>query len=110
MKGVQERIAIVEQVAASAHKRVDGHDREILSLREARHQHSNMLQAHEGTLHTHNTILTGINSSVEKLSDVVGSLSKSVDKIVWLFAGGMFIGSMIIAAILYMGKEFFKLW
>ena len=74
---MHERVITVEASASSAHKRIDtieqNHWREILSLRDTRHEHSNMLQNHDG-------MLGGLANSIVKLEKSIDNLGASTDK------------------------------
>lgn len=89
---------------------VSTHEIEIKSLRDARHDHAGLLQNHAGILQGHSSIISGISDSVEKLADVVGKLALSVNKIIWLFTGGMIVGSALLGVIVYISKEMLGLW
>lgn len=71
MKDIRERVAVVEQVAASSHKRIDKHDEEIINLRDSRHEHANQIQRQIGITDTHTSILSGIEGAVDKLTQAV---------------------------------------
>ncbi len=102
-KTIKERLSHVETI-------IESHAGEIKGLRDSRHEHAGQLQNHAGILSAHSTIISGISTSVDKLADVVGKLSNSVNKIIWLFTGGMMVGSALLAAILYFAKEILKVW
>lgn len=95
MRDVKERIARVEQVAASSHKRLDEHGAEIKSLRESRHEHANLL-------HNHTGILAGMNTSVNELTVAVGKISNIINKAIWMSLGGMAVGTTLIGVLGYM--------
>lgn len=103
MKNLKERVASVEQIASSAHKRIDKQDVEIESLRDSRHEHSNIIHNHAG-------IIAGISNSVDNLIKAVSGLTMQVNKIIWLFGGGMAVGSTLLIVVIYIAKEILKLW
>ena len=63
-----ERLAVVEQVAASAHKRLDTHDDELKIQRDARHLHANVIQRHTGMLESHSEVFVGIKDALKELA------------------------------------------
>ena len=73
MKDIKERVAIVEQVAANGHKRLDSHDNEISALRDARHKHANAIQKQITITDIHTGILSGIEGAVKELTKAVFS-------------------------------------
>lgn len=89
MKDVKERIARVEEQASSAHKRIDEGYREIESLRDSRHEHSNQIHQQMGIITTHTTILTGMESAVKELTQAVFSFK--IMALTALYMGGAFI-------------------
>lgn len=101
MKDIKERIAVVEQVSASAHKRIDLHEHEIEKVRKVSHDNANLL-------HTH-------NAQLEVIPDAMKDFGKKVDmltKVAWVAIGGgtVFIvvlgwlGIVIKAALEFVGK------
>lgn len=103
MKDIKERVAIVEQVAASSHKRIDSHDNEILSLRESRHKHANDIQKHTGFIELHTDILSGITAAVK-------DLTKSVDSFKVMAATAMVMGSVFITFCGFVGGKLLGWW
>jgi len=103
VKDIKERIAIVEQVAASSHKRIDKQENEIFSLREARHKHSNDIQRHDGFIESHTDILSGITTAVKELT-------RSVDSFKVMAITAMFMGSCFIAFCGFVGGKLLGWW
>jgi hypothetical protein len=100
---IAERVIIVEQIAASAHKRLDDHGAEIGSLREARHLHSNALQRHQGTIDQHSEILDGIKRAVDNLTHAITSFRAMVIM-------GLFMGSGFISFFVFVGGKVINWW
>ncbi len=71
MKDVKERMARVEEQVSSAHKRLDTSDKEIDSLRDSRHDHSNKIHQQMTIVSTHSAILSGIEGAVRELTENV---------------------------------------
>lgn len=90
MRSINERVARVEEVSKSAHKRLDEADIEIKSLRDAKHEHSNQLQRH-----------AGIIASISKLPEIVERLEKTVMKFVYMAAGGVAVGGIILGMLIW---------
>jgi len=89
MKDVKERIARVEEQASNAHKRIDQGNREIESLRDSRHEHSNTIQQQVGVIASHTAILTGMEAAVKELTQAVFSFK--IMALTALYLGGVFI-------------------
>jgi len=70
---IKERIAKVEEVASSAHKRLDDNLVEIKGLREAKHDLY-------GKLHSHAGILVGMETAVKGLTDTVKEWADKTDE------------------------------
>ena len=100
---VEVTMAAVTEKATAAHRRLDEHNRDILSLRDSRHEHSNMLQNHNG-------IISGMAKSVGDLVTTVDRLSSFANRLVYVSIGGIAVGTSILGMILYICKEMLKLW
>jgi hypothetical protein len=100
---IPERVAIVEQIAASAHKRIDSNDIEIKGLRDSRHGHANMLQRHDGLIAQHTDILKSQNETLKTMSDVVVSIKAMV-------VMAIFLGTIFLTFCGFVGNEIFKWW
>ena len=100
---IPERVAIVEQIAASAHKRIDTHADEIKGLRGSRHEHSNMLQRHQGVISQHSEILTRLEVTVAKVTDAAVSIKAIATTAIFMGAG--FVGFCVFVA-----GEILKWW
>lgn len=96
MVNLNERVAVLEEIVSEQSKEID-------SLREAKHKHSNEIQKSKGEKEVTAAILKRVVESVDKLE-------KTVNKIVWLSAGGMAVGAFLIGIILYVAKDIMKLW
>lgn len=103
-----------KEKADSAHKRLDEHHAEILSLRESRHRHSGELQSHSG-------MINGIVSNVGKLESAIDKLAIATEqasqgwqdfKLVAVtgFIVTMFLGSGFIAFCVFVAGELLKWW
>lgn len=103
MKDIKERVAIVEQVAASAHKRIDGVDMEIKSLRDSRYEHN-------GLLHAHGSLLSSMDVAMTELSTSVNKLTNFANKLIWVTVGGVGVGATLIGIMLYILKEFLQFY
>lgn len=95
---INERVAIVEQAALSAHKRLDDHKVEIDSLRESRHEIN-------GTLHNHSGLLSGLTTTMSELSVNVDKLTKFADKLTWITLGGLSVGTVLVGGLFYLVKQ-----
>lgn len=103
MKDIKERVGVIEQVASSAHKRIDEHTEEINSLRTSRHEHNGMLQKHMGVIDAHTKILSGIESAVKELTQAVFGFKV-------MAATAMAMGSMFISFCGFVGGKLLGWW
>lgn len=114
-------IALANEKIISAHKRLDDMQKDINTLEESRHKHAVLIQGHDGLLKMQNIMITRVETAVDKLGTITEEASKgfreeasklrgSIDKMWWLSAGGMAVGTTLLAAIIYLGKDIFKLW
>lgn len=101
MTTIKERISAVEQVASSAHKRMDEQAAEILSLRHSRHEQAGVIQRHDGLIANHKVIIEGMVGAVEKLTTLV-------NRAIWVFSGGVFIGGALLSAFCYIAWYVFQ--
>jgi len=110
MKDMNERVAIVEQVAASAHKRLDYHDSEVKIQREARHAHANEIQKHTGQLEGHNEIFNGIKEALEKLAAATLDNTTAIFSFKIMAMTALFMGSGFIMFCGFVGGKLLQWW
>ena len=107
-------VATVNEIAKSAHKRIDAHGEELVLLREAKHKHAGMLQAHNGTLGTLKTSMDNLTSIIGK--SVAGTAENTqtirdfkVMMKVGVVVGGS-LGSVIAVLLGYIGGNIQGWW
>lgn len=96
-------MATVKEDIAVMKVHIEEYGEEIEKLRTAKHEHANML-------HAHNAVLQGIESSVKELNVTVRKISNILDKVTWMSLGGMAVGTFLIGALIYVLKDIFKVW
>jgi len=103
MKDIKERVARVEEISGSAHKRLDKQEIEVEKLRVAKHDHAGHIQRHEGFIDSHGTILNGIE-------DAVRVLTKSVYRFETVALTAITMGGALISFLGFVGGKLLKWW
>lgn len=88
----------VEEIAKSAHKRLDKIDDEILKLRQRSHDHAGILQNHTG-------IIFGMSQSVSELTTNVNKLTATINRATWVTVGGVGVGVALLTGMLYIVEK-----
>lgn len=115
------KIATIKATAESAHKRLDEHtkevdsrfnrqNKEILSLRDSRHELNTMTQIHD-------CILTSIKRSMSILADTVkeqakatSDNTKTLDEFKTMAATAIYMGAGFITFCVFVGGKILKWW
>ena len=116
-----ERVVTIEASASAAHKRIDtiekNHGREIILLRETRHEHSGVLQNHTGILGGITKSITNLDKSIEKWGQATHENSKAnaefkaMGKIaLWIFGVIGTLITCISATIAFIGGDLMGWW
>ena len=106
----RERLAIVEQVAASAHKRLDGHDYEFKVQRGARHLHANEIQKHTGMLESHSEIFTGIKDALKEVAAATRHNTDAIFSFKIMAMTAIFMGGGFITFCGFVGGKLLGWW
>lgn len=103
------RLGAVEEMAKSAHKRIDElkveTETEIKGLRDAKHD------IYE-KIHTHAGVIVGMEGAVKTLTQAVETWStetkkntKIIDRASWVIIGGVAVGGVLLSGVLYILKQ-----
>lgn len=108
------RVIEAKEKADSAHKRLDEHHAEILSLRESRHKHAGELQSHGGLISGAIENIGKLEAAIDKLTEATKLASKGWQDFKLVAVTGffvtMFLGSGFIAFCVFVAGEVLKWW
>lgn len=110
MTEMVERMARVEEKAASAHKRIDTNDKEILSLRESRHAHANEIQRHTGILDGMEKAITNLIKATEAQAQKISDNTKVLSDFRVMAATAILMGGGFIGFVVFVGGNILKWW
>ena len=96
-------VAKTEEVAASAHKRLDKQELEIDSLRVSRHKMNGQLQNHNG-------LLTGMESAVKDLVAAAKLNTQAVLTLRVMAYTAIVMGTGFITICSFVGGKLLKIW
>lgn len=108
------QIVEAKERADSAHKRVDEHHAEILSLRESRHKLAGELQSHGGLIASAIKNNSKLEAAIDKLTEATQQARKEWQDFKLVVVTGffvtMFLGSGFIAFCVFVAGEVLKWW